>query len=443
METLIKGGTIINEEHSFLGSIVIQDDRLVSIHQGSDIPSGKYDQTIDASGCYILPGIIDTHVHFREPGLTEKADIKHESRAAAYGGVTSFFDMPNTVPQTICLDALNDKFSRAKYHSYVNYSFFFGATSNNMAEFHHLDRTRIPGIKLFMGSSTGNMKVDEINGLMSIFKTAHELDLPLMVHCEDNAIINRNMASMVNQYGDDPKVECHPLIRSEEACVESSSLAAGLAQMYGTRLHIAHVSTEAELGLFGRLDNITAEVVIAHLIFTDKDYATKGALIKCNPAVKTEKDRNALRKALTNGKIFTVGTDHAPHLLSQKQGGCKTAASGMPMIQFSLPVMLELVDEGILPIEHIPTLMAHHPAQLFQVRERGFLRKGYKADITIVRPNSPWTVTEDIIQSKSKWSPLMGHTFHWQVVQTICNGHTVYRQGTFDEDYRGEEISFR
>ena len=443
METLIKGGTIINEEHSFLGSIVIQDDRLVSIHQGSDIPSGKYDQTIDASGCYILPGIIDTHVHFREPGLTEKADIKHESRAAAYGGVTSFFDMPNTVPQTICLDALNDKFSRAKYHSYVNYSFFFGATSNNMAEFHHLDRTRIPGIKLFMGSSTGNMKVDEISGLMSIFKTAHELDLPLMVHCEDNAIINRNMASMVNQYGDDPKVECHPLIRSEEACVESSSLAAGLAQMYGTRLHIAHVSTEAELGLFGRLENITAEAVIAHLIFTDKDHATKGTLIKCNPAVKTEKDRDALRKALTNGKIFTVGTDHAPHLLSQKQGGCKTAASGMPMIQFSLPVMLELVDEGILPIEHIPTLMAHHPAQLFQVRERGFLRKGYKADITIVRPNCPWTVTEDIIQSKCKWSPLMGHTFHWQVVQTICNGHTVYRQGTFDEDYRGEEISFR
>ena len=443
METLIKGGTIINEEHSFLGSIVIQDDRLVSIHQGNDIPLGKYDQTIDASGCYILPGIIDTHVHFREPGLTEKADIKHESRAAAYGGVTSYFDMPNTVPQTICLDALNDKFSMAKHHSYVNYSFFFGSTSNNIEEFHHLDKTRIPGIKLFMGSSTGNMKVDEISSLMSIFKTAHELDLPLMVHCEDNTMINRNMESMVKQYGEDPRVELHPLIRSAEACVESSSLAAGLAQMYDTRLHIAHVSTEAELGLFGRLKNITAEAVIAHLLFTDQDYATKGALIKCNPAVKTEKDRIALRKALSNGQIFTVGTDHAPHLLSQKQGGCRKAASGMPMIQFSLPVMLELVDQGILPIERIPTLMAHNPARLFQVRERGFLRKGYKADITIVRPNCPWTVTEDIIQSKCKWSPLMGHTFNWQVVQTICNGHTVYRQGTFDENYRGEEISFR
>ena len=443
METLIKGGTIINEEHSFLGSIVIQDDRLVSIHQGNDIPSGKYDQTIDASGCYILPGIIDTHVHFREPGLTEKADIKHESRAAAYGGVTSYFDMPNTVPQTICLDALNDKFSRAKHHSYVNYSFFFGATSNNIEEFHHLDKTRIPGIKLFMGSSTGNMKVDEISNLMSIFKTAHELDLPLMVHCEDNTMINRNMESMVKQYGDDPRVELHPLIRSAEACVESSSLAAGLAQMYDTRLHIAHVSTEAEMGLFGRLKNITAEAVIAHLLFSEQDYATRGALIKCNPAVKTEKDRIALRKALTNGQIFTVGTDHAPHLLSQKQGGCRKAASGMPMIQFSLPVMLELVDQGILPIERIPTLMAHNPAQLFQVRERGFLRHGYKADITIVRPNCPWTVTEDIIQSKCKWSPLMGHTFNWQVMQTICNGHTVYRQGTFDENYRGEEISFR
>ena len=443
METLIKGGTIINEGKSFEGCIVVKDDRLDSIHEGHDYPCGNYDETIDATGCFVLPGIIDCHVHFREPGLTEKADIAHESRAAAYGGVTSFFEMPNTVPQTISLEALNDKFARAKAYSYVNYSFFFGATCDNMEEFHRLDIHRIPGIKLFMGSSTGNMKVDKLSALMTIFKTAHQLHLPLMVHCEDNDIINRNMKEMVEKYGEDLKVRLHPLIHSEEACVESASLAVGLAQMFGTQLHVAHVSTATELGLFGKHDNITAEAVIAHLLFTDKDYETKGSLIKCNPAIKTEKDREALRKALTNGLITTVGTDHAPHLLSQKQGGCLKAASGMPMIQFSLPAMLELSDQGILPIERIPTLMAHHPARLFQVKERGFLREGYKADITIVQPHCPWTVTEDIIQSKCKWSPLMNHAFNWQVVQTICNGHTVYRQGSFDEDYRGEEINFR
>ena len=443
METLIKGGTIINEGNSFEGYLVVKDDRLDIIHEGNDYPQRNYDEVIDASGCFIFPGIIDCHVHFREPGLTEKADIEHESRAAAYGGITSYFDMPNTVPQTICLEALNDKFTRAKHSSYVNYSFFFGATNDNIADFQHLDRHRIPGIKLFMGASTGNMKVDEISALMNIFQTAHTLQLPLMVHCEDNEIINRNMKEAVEKYGEDPMVQLHPQIRSEEACVTSSSLAVGLAQMFDTQLHVAHVSTEAELGLFGRLANITAEAVIAHLFFSDDDYSSKGALIKCNPAIKTDKDRDALRKALNTGIISTVGTDHAPHLLTQKQGGCKKAASGMPMIQFSLPVMLELVDENILPIERIPTLMAHNPARIFNVNERGYLREGYKADITIVRPHCPWTVTEDIIQSKCKWSPLMGHTFNWRVERTICNGTTVYHQGMFNEHYRGEEINFR
>ena len=443
METLIKGGTIINEGNSFEGYLVVKDDRLDIIHEGNDYPQGNYDEVIDASGCFIFPGIIDCHVHFREPGLTEKADIEHESRAAAYGGITSYFDMPNTVPQTICLEALNDKFTRAKHSSYVNYSFFFGATNDNIADFQHLDRHRIPGIKLFMGASTGNMKVDEISALMIIFQTAHTLQLPLMVHCEDNEIINRNMKEAVEKYGEDPMVQLHPKIRSEEACVASSSLAVGLAQMFDTQLHVAHVSTAAELGLFGRLANITAETVIAHLFFSDDDYSSKGALIKCNPAIKTDKDRDALRKALNTGIISTVGTDHAPHLLTQKQGGCKKAASGMPMIQFSLPVMLELVDENILPIKRIPTLMAHNPARIFNVNERGYLREGYKADITIVRPHCPWTVTEDIIQSKCKWSPLMGHTFNWRVERTICNGTTVYHQGLFNEHYRGEEINFR
>ncbi|MBQ5577359.1 MAG: amidohydrolase family protein, partial [Prevotella sp.] len=363
METLIKGGTIINEGNSFEGYLVVKDDRLDIIHEGNDYPHRNYDEVIDASGCFIFPGIIDCHVHFREPGLTEKADIEHESRAAAYGGITSYFDMPNTVPQTICLEALNDKFTRAKHSSYVNYSFFFGATNDNIADFQHLDRHRIPGIKLFMGASTGNMKVDEISALMNIFQTAHALQLPLMVHCEDNEIINRNMKEAVEKYGEDPMVQLHPKIRSEEACVASSSLAVGLAQMFDTQLHVAHVSTAAELGLFGRLANITAEAVIAHLFFSDDDYSSKGALIKCNPAIKTNKDRDALRKALNTGIISTVGTDHAPHLLTQKQGGCKKAASGMPMIQFSLPVMLELVDENILPIKRIPTLMAHNPVR--------------------------------------------------------------------------------
>lgn len=443
METLIKGGTIINEGNSFEGYLVVIDDRLDIIHEGNDYPQRNYDEVIDASGCFIFPGIIDCHVHFREPGLTEKADIEHESRAAACGGITSYFDMPNTVPQTICLEALNDKFTRAKHSSYVNYSFFFGATNDNIADFQHLDRHRIPGIKLFMGASTGNMKVDEISALMNIFQTAHALQLPLMVHCEDNEIINRNMKEAVEKYGEDPMVQLHPKIRSEEACVASSSLAVGLAQMFDTQLHVAHVSTAAELGLFGRLANITAEAVIAHLFFSDDDYSSKGALIKCNPAIKTDKDREALRKALNTGIISTVGTDHAPHLLTQKQGGCKKAASGMPMIQFSLPVMLELVDENILPIERIPTLMAHNPARIFNVNERGYLREGYKADITIVRPHCPWTVTEDIIQSKCKWSPLMGHTFNWRVERTICNGTTVYHQGMFNDHYRGEEINFR
>lgn len=443
METLIKGGTIINEGNSFEGYLIVKDDRLDIIHEGNDYPHRNYDEVIDASGCFIFPGIIDCHVHFREPGLTEKADIEHESRAAAYGGITSYFDMPNTVPQTICLEALNDKFTRAKHSSYVNYSFFFGATNDNIADFQHLDRHRIPGIKLFMGASTGNMKVDEISALMNIFQTAHALQLPLMVHCEDNEIINRNMKEAVEKYGEDPMVQLHPQIRSEEACVASSSLAVGLAQMFDTQLHVAHVSTEAELGLFGRLPNITAEAVIAHLYFSDDDYSSKGALIKCNPAIKTDKNRDALRKALNTEVISTVGTDHAPHLLTQKQGGCKKAASGMPMIQFSLPVMLELVDENILPIERIPTLMAHNPARIFNVNERGYLREGYKADITIVRPHCPWTVTENIIQSKCKWSPLMGHTFNWRVERTICNGTTVYHQGMFNEHYRGEEINFR
>jgi dihydroorotase len=440
MQILIYGGTIVNEGHSFKGSLVIEDDKIANIIRGQEIPHGNYDERVDATGCLVLPGVIDDHVHFREPGLTEKADIESESRAAAFGGVTSYFEMPNTVPQTTTVEALEEKFALAAEKSHVNYSFFFGATNDNYPQFSDLDKSRIPGIKLFMGSSTGNMLVDRYGSLLKIFETTAKLGLPLMAHCEDTETINRNMEQMRKAYGDDPPVMLHPIIRSEEACYESSALAAQLARTFGTQLHIAHISTARELELLG--GNVTGEACIAHLFFSSDDYATKGALIKCNPAIKSMADRQALRDALTAGSIATIGTDHAPHLLSQKQGGCAKAASGMPMVQFSLVTMLELVDAGVLPVERMVALMCHQPANLFQVCERGFLRKGYHADVVIVRKGEPWTVTEDCIQSKCKWSPMLGHTYHWQVAHTFCNGHHIYNKGTFDAQTLGKPITF-
>lgn len=442
MKLLIQNGTIVNEGHSFVGDLIVDGEQIAEIYEGK-APRGTYDEVIEASGCFVLPGVIDDHVHFREPGLTRKADIESESRAAAYGGVTSYFEMPNTIPQTTTLEALNEKFDMAATKSHVNYSFFYGATNDNVASFYDLDKHRVPGIKLFMGSSTGNMLVDQYDSLKKVFETAKNLDLPVMTHCEDTDIINRNMAVYKQKYGEDPDVKFHPEIRSVEACYESSKLSVQLAREYGTRLHIAHLTTAKELELLGTDDNITAEAVIAHLFFSDKDYASKKALIKCNPAVKTVADRDALRQALRDGRVFVIGTDHAPHEWKDKQGGCAKAASGMPMIQFSLVAMLELVDAGVLTIEKMVELMAHHPASLFSLNSRGFLRKGYQADIVIVRPNAPWTVDKEQIQSKCGWSPLEGHEFKWRVEQTICNGHVVYNKGHFDDSFRGEELSFR
>ena len=448
MRHLITGGTIVNEGQVFPGAVIIEDGRIADILHHTDTARGNFDQTTDAAGCLVLPGVIDDHVHFREPGLTDKADIASESRAAAYGGVTTYFDMPNTVPQTTSLEALDEKFALARAKSHVNYSFFFGATNDNAALFPQLDRHRIPGIKLFMGSSTGNMLVDKYGSLLKVFETAAALGLPLMAHCEDTDTINRNMEQMKKAYGDDPMVALHPLIRSEEACYESSALAVQLARTFGTRLHVAHVSTARELDLFApsfreRLGLITAEACVAHLFFTSDDYLSKGTRIKCNPAVKRPEDRAALREALTDGRIATVGTDHAPHLLTQKEGGCVRAASGMPMIQFSLVTMLELVDEGVLPVERLVELMCHQPATLFSVRERGFLRPGYHADLVVVRRSEPWTVTRELIQSKCGWSPMEGHPYHWRVEQTFCNGRLIYDRGRFDDSSRGEEVLFR
>ena len=451
MRTVIQGGRIVNEGKIFDGSIVVEDTKISKIVEGETSPEDIVDEVIDASGCFVLPGIIDDHVHFREPGLTEKADIDSESRAAAAGGVTSFFDMPNTVPQTTTLEALDEKFALAAQKSHVNYSFFFGATNDNVSLFDELDEHRIPGIKLFMGSSTGNMLVDRRESLERIFSSAR---LPIMAHCEDTDIINRNMAAAKCRYGDDPEVMHHPEIRSEEACYESTRLAVELAQKHQARLHIAHLTTAKELDLLPSgisltshlsplTSKITAEATVSHLYFSDSDYATLGTRIKCNPAIKTALDRAALRQALNDGRIAVIGTDHAPHLLSQKEGGCVRAASGMPMIQFSLVTMLELVDEGVLSLERLVELMCHNPARLFEVRNRGFLREGYQADVVLVRPNSRWVCTKDTILSKCGWSPMEGHEFSWQVERTLCNGHSVYADGAVDTDYIGQPVSFR
>ena len=439
MRTLIQSGTLVNEGQTFEGAIIVEDGRISQIVKGNTTPEASYDEVIDASGCFVLPGVIDDHVHFREPGLTEKADIESESRAAAAGGITTYFDMPNTVPQTTTLEALEEKFALAAEKSHVNYSFFFGATNNNADLFPQLDIHRIPGIKLFMGSSTGNMLVDRREALENIFASS---PLPLMAHCEDTGIINRNMAEAKQKYGDDPRVTHHPEIRSVEACYESTRLAVELAKKHHARLHIAHLTTAKELELLGG-EGVTAEVTTSHLYFCDRDYASLGTRIKCNPAIKTEGDREALREALNNGRITVIGTDHAPHLLSQKEGGCARAASGMPMIQFSLVTMLELVDQGVLSLERLVELMCHNPARLFEVRHRGFLREGYQADIVLVRPNTGWTVTKDVIQSKCGWSPMEGHMYLWRVERTLCNGHTVYQQGRVDADYIGQPVEFR
>lgn len=445
MKILIKGGYIVNEGRVFNGNIVIEDGNIIEVTKQQ--PEASFDETIDASGCYVLPGVIDDHVHFREPGLTAKADIESESRAAAAGGVTSYFDMPNCVPQTTTVEALEEKYALAAKKSHVNYAFFYGVTNDNAESLGKLDGHRIPGVKLFMGSSTGNMLVDKQEALERVFKNCK---LPLMAHCEDTDIINRNMANAQEAWGEDPLVALHAMIRSEEACLSSTQKAVALAKKYGTRLHVAHISTAEELEMLSPYSTdhdsvatkITAEACVGHLFFTQLDHERLGTRIKVNPSIKTPVDQYMLRQALTDGRIAVIGTDHAPHLLAQKEGGCAKAASGMPMIQFSLVTMLELVDEGVLTIARMVELMCHNPARLFGVEHRGFLRKGCRADIVIVRPKSPWTVTRDNILSKCGWSPMEGHEYQWKVERTLCNGQSVYANGAVDANVIGEAITF-
>ena len=438
----IKNATIVGEGHRFVGSLVTEDHRIAEIVEGQDVePSVPADEIINAEGCYLLPGVIDTHVHFREPGLTHKADIESESRAAAAGGVTTFLDMPNNTPQTTTIEALRDKLELAYNKSHVNFGFYIGATNSNLSEIMHINPRKVCGIKLFMGASTGNMLVDNPDSLRDIFECAK---MPIVAPCEDTAAICKNMERIKEQYGEDPDVALHAVIRNEDVCYKSSSTAAKLAAETGARLHIAHISTAKELQLIKpSRPNITAEACVPHLLFCDEDYARLGSRIKCNPAIKSRKDREALRKALTSGKIFTVGTDHAPHLLREKAGGCIKAVSGMPMIQFSLISMLELTEQNILSIEQVVELMCHNPARLFDIENRGFLREGYVADLTLVRPKAYWTLTPNRIESKCGWSPLEGHTFHWQVEKTFCNGFMIYNQGHItNTDFHGQAVTY-
>lgn len=439
--TFIKNATLVNEGRTFTGGILLDNDRIEEIVEGAGArPSIPADIETDAAGCYLLPGVIDTHVHFRDPGLTRKADFESESRAAAAGGVTTVFDMPNTLPQTVTPEAFEAKMRRAAECCHVNYAAFFGATNDNTALLPRLDRRRVCGVKVFMGSSTGNMLVDQEEALAEIFETCR---LPIVAHCEDTAIIGRNMARCREAYGDDPDVSHHPEIRSTEACVRSAETAIRLARRYGTQLHLAHVSTREELALLTEADtHITLEACLPHLLFTADDYARLGTRLKCNPAVKSAEDRQALREALLTGRIRTVATDHAPHCIDEKQGGARRAVSGMPFVQFSLPAMLDLTDDTPLGITDVVRLMCHNPAELFRIENRGFLREGYKADLTLVR-RTPWTLTPDLIESKCNWSPMEGHTFRWRVERTYCNGFLLYNgRGLTNEDFRGQPVTF-
>ena len=437
MKTVIENATIVNEEQSFKGSLLIEDDRIADIAPGREIHA-EGAVRVDAEGMLLMPGVIDDHVHFREPGLTRKATMHTESMAAAAGGVTSVLDMPNVVPQTVTNELLGERQATGLREMHVNHAFFLGATNDNLEEVKRLDTERCPGVKLFMGSSTGNMLVDREETLRRLFRESPAL---IMAHCEDTARINRRIAEYKARYGEDPDVRFHSEIRDEEACLESSRLAASLAREAGARLHIAHISTAEELALAAPEAGITLEACVPHLLYSTDDYALKGSLIKCNPAVKGLRHRQALREALTSGAITTIGTDHAPHLLSEKAGGALKAVSGMPMVQFSLPSMLTLADEGVVTKEKLVSLMCHNPARLFGIRERGFLRPGYKADLTLVKPE-PRTIRREEVLSLCGWSPREGERVTWQVAATWVNGQKVWDGERVDTGVRGEALRF-
>lgn len=445
MKHIIYNAEIVNEGKRYNGYVVIDGEFISKVGEGvptQDLLDGCSEKT-DAQGMLLLPGAIDDQVHFREPGLTHKADIESESHAAVAGGVTSFMDMPNTKPATTTIELLEQKYDRAAQVSPANYSFYIGATNENIAELRKVDFARVCGVKVFMGSSTGNMLVDDKDTLRSIFS---EIPAIVAIHSEDEAIINRNKAYYSERFGDDLPVYFHPLVRSSEACYVSTARAIELAHECGTRLHVLHMSTARELSL---LENkpltdkkVTAEVCVHHLWFTDNDYAERGNRIKCNPAVKTYADREALRAGLKSGLIDVVATDHAPHLLSEKVGGCFKAASGMPLVQYSLVAMLEMADKGIFSIEMVVDKMCHAPAVLYRINKRGFIREGYYADLVLVDANASYVVVADDIKSKCGWSPFEGVRLHNRVHSTYVNGAKAYENGSVTEGVRGKRLTF-
>lgn len=425
MRTLIKNALIINEMQKFTGSVMVNDKLIEAIYRENDILP-EADKIIDAKGLWLIPGVIDDQVHFREPGLTHKADIQSESRAAAAGGVTSYMEMPNTIPQTITQQALDKKFEIAAEKSLINYSFYMGATNDNIDELVKTDPKKICGIKMFMGSSTGNMLVNDNEAIENVFKHA-----PLLVatHCEEDSVIEANFKHYKKVFGENIPFNYHPNIRSEEACYRSSSKAVELASKHNSRLHILHLSTQKELSLFTNYPlsekRITAEACVHHLWFNREDYNEKGSRIKWNPAVKEESDRIALIEALNCGVVDIVATDHAPHTIEDKNNTYTKAPSGGPLVQHSLPAMMELANKGYFTAEKVIDLMCHKPAELFQIQKRGYIRKGYYADLVLLKPEK-WEVNKSNILYKCRWSPFEGEIFNYKVIQTIINGKTVF-----------------
>lgn len=444
----IINASIVNEGEIFKGDIIIENGLISKIIRKRD-DSYKYTASkntiiINAQGKYLFPGVIDSHVHFREPGLNYKADIYTESKAAVAGGTTSFMEMPNTIPNVLTQKLLEEKYSLASKKSLSNYSFFMGASNDNIEELIKTNPRNVCGIKVFMGSSTGNMLVNDIKALNKIFLKSK---LPVAVHCEDDNIIKKNTESFRKKYGDSLTSKFHPLIRSRKACYKSSELAVKLAKKYKTHLHILHLTTSDELGL---LDNsiplkhkkITAEVCINYLFFNDNDYKKYGTLIKVNPAIKTAKDQKALLKALLDDKIDSIATDHAPHLLKEKNNPYLIAPSGTPNVQHSLVAMLDLYHQGKISLNKIVEKMCHSPAIIYHINKRGFIRENYFADLLLVDLNNPWKVDKSNILYKCKWSPFQGHTFKSKITHTFVNGNLVYNNGIFDESYKGQRLLF-
>lgn len=448
MEYLIKNATLVNEGQSFVASVFISDGKIAKIiREGKPFHTGSA-AVIDASGKYLIPGVIDEHVHFREPGLTHKADIYSESRAAVAGGVTSFMDMPNTIPQTTTQDLLQQKFDIAAEKSLANFSFYLGATNDNLAEVVKTDPKKVCGIKLFMGSSTGNMLVDKNEALVRLFRESPCL---IAAHCEDEAVIHANTVRCKDLAAKGeviPDASIHPFIRTSEACYKSSSKAVDMAEKFGARLHVLHISTKKELSLF-RNDiplkdkRITAETCPHYLLLKDSHYEDLGFAIKCNPAIKASWDADALLRALREGLIDTIGTDHAPHLLDEKfTGDYFTSKSGFPSIQHSLELMAEVVDGGWIDWPLLVQLMCHNPAVLYRIDRRGFLREGYHADLALVDPNMPHQISNVSELSKCGWSPYDGRMVKALVTHTFVNGNLVYENGVFHEDEKGERLEF-